>query len=136
MIEVTQPRYHRWREQYRGMQAEETRRLTQLEKESAWLKKLLAEAELKRQCSKTLQRETSEPGASPSGRHGPVGALPRIGASHLPSGGSTPQHSAPFVQGRLDRGGKAAPSSPGDPRGAHPLGPRMPIACFGGRAGA
>jgi hypothetical protein len=30
------------------MQAEETRRLTQLQKENAWLKKLLAEAELEK----------------------------------------------------------------------------------------
>jgi len=41
VIEVTQPTYHRWRQQYGGMQAEEARRLTQLEKENARLKKLL-----------------------------------------------------------------------------------------------
>jgi putative transposase len=28
VIEVTQPTYHRWRQQYGGMQAEEARRLT------------------------------------------------------------------------------------------------------------
>ena len=32
VIEVTQPTCHRWRQQYGGMQAEEARRLTQLEK--------------------------------------------------------------------------------------------------------
>ena len=32
VIEVTQPTYHRWRQQYGGMQPEEARRLTQLEK--------------------------------------------------------------------------------------------------------
>jgi putative transposase len=46
VIKVTQPTYHRWRQQYRGMQVEEARRLTQLEKENARLKELLAEAEL------------------------------------------------------------------------------------------
>jgi transposase-like protein len=76
VIEVTQPTYHRWRQQYGGMQAEEARRLTQLEKENARLKKLLAEAELEMQCSRTSPRETSEPGASPQGCHGPAGALP------------------------------------------------------------
>jgi len=45
---VTQPTYHRWHQQYGGMQAEEARRLTQLEKENARLKKLLAEAELEK----------------------------------------------------------------------------------------
>ncbi len=48
VIEVTQPTYHRWRQQYGGMQAEEARRLTQLEKENARLTKLLAEAELEK----------------------------------------------------------------------------------------
>jgi putative transposase len=37
VIEVTQPIYHRLRQQYGGMQAEEARRLTQLEKENARL---------------------------------------------------------------------------------------------------
>ena len=46
VIEVTQPNYHRWRQQYGGMQGEEAKRLTQLEKENSRLKKLLAEAEL------------------------------------------------------------------------------------------
>ena len=45
VIEVTQPIYHRWRGQCAGMQAEEARRLTQLEKENARLKKLLAMGE-------------------------------------------------------------------------------------------
>ncbi|WP_370561479.1 IS3 family transposase [Cyanobium sp. NS01] len=56
VIEVTQPTYHRWRQQYGGMQAEEARRLTQLEKENARLKKLLAEAELEKAMLKDLGR--------------------------------------------------------------------------------
>jgi putative transposase len=48
VIEVTQLTYHRWRQQFGGMQAEESRRLTQLEKENARLKNLLAEAELEK----------------------------------------------------------------------------------------
>jgi cell shape-determining protein MreC len=54
MIEVTQPNYHRWRQQYVGMQAEEARRLTQLHKENTRLKKLLAEAELEKALLKDL----------------------------------------------------------------------------------
>jgi cell shape-determining protein MreC len=56
VIEVTQPTYHRWRQQYGGMQAEEARRLTQLERENARLKKLLAEAELEKSSADTLIR--------------------------------------------------------------------------------
>ncbi|QPN66301.1 transposase [Synechococcus sp. CBW1006] len=47
-IEVPQLTYHRWKQQYGGMQAEEAKRLNQLEKENARLKKLLAEAELEK----------------------------------------------------------------------------------------
>jgi putative transposase len=46
VIEVAEPNYHRCRQQYGGMRAEAARRLTLLEKENAWLKKLLAEGEL------------------------------------------------------------------------------------------
>jgi len=46
-IEVTQPTYHRCKQQYGGMQAEEANRLTQIERENVHLLKLLAEAELK-----------------------------------------------------------------------------------------
>lgn len=54
VIEVTQPTYHRWRQQYGEMQADEAKRLTQLEKENARLKKLLAEAELEKAMLKDL----------------------------------------------------------------------------------
>jgi putative transposase len=41
VLEVAQPTCHRWWQLYGGMQAEEAKRLTQLEKENARLKKLL-----------------------------------------------------------------------------------------------
>jgi putative transposase len=44
--EVAQPTCHRWKQLCGGMQAEQAKRLTQLEKENGRLKKLLAEAEL------------------------------------------------------------------------------------------
>jgi len=51
---VSQPTYHHWRQLYGGMQAEEAKRLTQLEKENARLKRLLAEAELEKAMLKEL----------------------------------------------------------------------------------
>ena len=36
-IEVTQPTYHRWKQQYGGIQAEEAKRLNQLKNENARL---------------------------------------------------------------------------------------------------
>jgi transposase-like protein len=54
VIEVTQPTYHCWRQQYGGMQAEEARRLAELEKENARIKKLVAEAEQEKTMLKNL----------------------------------------------------------------------------------
>lgn len=48
------PTYHRWKQEYGGMQAEEARRLTQLDKENARRKKLLVEAELEKAMLKEL----------------------------------------------------------------------------------
>jgi len=43
---VSEATYHRWRNQYGGMKAEEARRLKALEVENVRLKRLLADAEL------------------------------------------------------------------------------------------
>jgi putative transposase len=45
-LEISEPTFHRWRNQYGGMKAEEAKRLKELEEENKRLKKLLAEAEL------------------------------------------------------------------------------------------
>jgi len=43
---VSEATYHRWRNQYGGMKAEEAKRLKELENENTRLKRLLADAEL------------------------------------------------------------------------------------------
>jgi transposase-like protein len=43
---ITDQTYYRWRKEYGGLQVDQARRLKELEKENARLKKLLAEAEL------------------------------------------------------------------------------------------
>jgi putative transposase len=45
-LEVAEATFHRWRNQYGGMKAQEAKRLKELEEENRRLKKLLAEAEL------------------------------------------------------------------------------------------
>ncbi len=45
-LEISEQTFHRWRNQYGGMKAEEAKRLKELEQENRRLKKLLAEAEL------------------------------------------------------------------------------------------
>lgn len=45
-LEISEATFHRWRNQYGGMKAEEAKRRKELETENQRLKKLLAEAEL------------------------------------------------------------------------------------------
>lgn len=55
-LEVSEATFHRWRNQYGGMKAEEAKRLKKLEQENQRLKRLLAEAEL----DKAILREVLE----------------------------------------------------------------------------
>ena len=55
-LEVTEATYYRWRNQFGSMNAEEAKRLKELESENARLKKLLAEAEL----DKAMLKEIAE----------------------------------------------------------------------------
>ena len=43
---ISEPTYHRWRNQYGGMKSSEARRLKELEEENKRLKRLVADAEL------------------------------------------------------------------------------------------
>ena len=51
---VTEQTYYRWRNQYGGMKADDAKRLKELEKQNAILKRLLAEAELEKAALKEL----------------------------------------------------------------------------------
>lgn len=53
-LEISEATYHRWRNQYGGMKAQEAKRLKELEQENSRLKKLLAEAELDKAMLKEL----------------------------------------------------------------------------------
>jgi putative transposase len=45
-LEVSEPTYHRWRNQFGGMNADNARRLKDLERENARLKRIVADKEL------------------------------------------------------------------------------------------
>ena len=51
---MTEQTYYRWRNQYGGLKAEDAKRLKELEKQNATLKRLLAEAELEKAALKEL----------------------------------------------------------------------------------
>ncbi len=56
LLGISEQTFHRWRNQYGGMKAEEAKRLKKLEQENKRLKKLLAEAEL----DKAILKEAME----------------------------------------------------------------------------
>jgi putative transposase len=53
-LEITDATWYRWKKQYGGMKVDDAKRLKELEKENARLKKLLAEAELDKSMLKEL----------------------------------------------------------------------------------
>ena len=56
-IAVSEQTYYRWRKEYGGLRTDQAKRLKDLERENARLKKLLAEAEL----DKAILREAARP---------------------------------------------------------------------------
>jgi transposase-like protein len=46
VLQVTEPTYYRWRNQFGGLKADDAKKLKELERENTVLKRLLAEAEL------------------------------------------------------------------------------------------
>ncbi len=55
-LEVSEQTYYRWRSQYGRMKAEEARRLRELERENARLKRLVADLSLDNQMLKELSQ--------------------------------------------------------------------------------
>jgi putative transposase len=47
-LQVSEATYHRWRNQFGGLKADDAKRLKELERENATLKRLLADAELEK----------------------------------------------------------------------------------------
>jgi putative transposase len=65
---VSEATYHRWRNQFGGLKAEDAKRLKELERENSTLKRLLADAELEKAALKEIARGTSKPATSAGGR--------------------------------------------------------------------
>jgi putative transposase len=55
-LQITDQTYYRWRKEYGGLQVNQARRLKELERQNARLKRLLAEAEL----DKAILKEVAE----------------------------------------------------------------------------
>jgi transposase-like protein len=55
-LEVSEPTYHRWRNQYGGMKADDAKRLKELERENAQLKRIVADQALREQALKEIAK--------------------------------------------------------------------------------
>ncbi len=55
-LEVSEVTFHRWRNQYGGMKADDAKRLRELEKENASLKRIVADKELEIAAHKEISR--------------------------------------------------------------------------------
>ena len=55
-LEVSETTFHRWRQQYGGMKAEDAKRLKELERENARLKRIVADQLLENQALKEIAK--------------------------------------------------------------------------------
>ena len=55
-VEISEQTYHRWRNQYGGMKADDARRLRELERENARLKRIVADKELESDALKEIAK--------------------------------------------------------------------------------
>jgi len=55
-LEVSEQTFHRWRAQYGGMKAEDARRLKELERENAQLKRIVADQLLENQALREIAK--------------------------------------------------------------------------------
>jgi len=55
-LQVSEQTYYRWRNQFGGINADDAKRLKDLERENATLKRLLADAELEKAALKEISR--------------------------------------------------------------------------------
>jgi putative transposase len=55
-LQVSEATYHRWRNQFGGLKADDAKRLKELERENATLKRLLADAELEKAALKEIAK--------------------------------------------------------------------------------
>jgi|SRR5579875_2708875 putative transposase len=98
-LEVSEATYHRWRNSYGGMKAEDAKRLKELERENVRLKKIVADKELEIAALRELSRETGEPvAATPGGPDAPGPSGP-LAAAGVPDHRPVPVCAAPNAGG-------------------------------------
>ncbi len=99
-LEVSEQTFHRWRNQYGGMKADDVKRLKELERENTRLKAIVADQALECQALKEVARETGEPGPSAGGGRDALRPPARQRALGLPGLRSASLHAAARADAR------------------------------------
>ncbi len=82
---ISEQSYYRWRKEYGGLQIEQAKRLKDLERENARLRRLVAELSLEKQILKDVsQGNLVQPRAAPAGGEPHPGEVRPFGAPRLP----------------------------------------------------
>ncbi len=113
-LEISEQTFHRWRNQYGGMKADDAQELRELRKENAQLKKLLAEAGLDEAMLKELAEETSDPEPAQGGGDAARSWLRGLRTPRLSSGRPGTFHPAACAAGSARRRARP-PSVPARP---------------------
>ena len=121
-LEITESTWHRWRNQYGGMKADDAKKLKELEHENTRLKKIVADQALDIEMLKELNRENGDPGR----RRRAVATLrEQFGVSERRACrvvGPAPIHPAPPSTGPVRRRAGSAGVPPGLLKAPSPLG--------------
>ena len=81
---ISEQSYYRWRREYGGIAVEQAKRLKELERENARLRRLVADLSLEKQVLKDVAAGTCKPRATPAGGSGHSGEVRPLGAPRLP----------------------------------------------------
>jgi hypothetical protein len=127
-IGLSEATYHRWRNQFGELKAEDAKRLKDLERENATLKRLLADAELEKDALGESPREISRPGTPAGSRSSPPACAGGQRAVRLPRHRAAPRHPTPRT-----RLGDARRSGRRPCRSGYGATPRSILAAVSGR---
>ncbi len=97
--EISEQSDSRWRKEYGGLQIDQARRMKDLERENARLRRLVADLSLEKQVLADVAAgpeghasKTYSPGATPADRRRDPGKVRPLGAPRLPDRRSAPRH--------------------------------------------
>jgi putative transposase len=92
---ISEQSYYRWRKEYGGVAVEQAKRLKELERENARLRRLVADLSLEKQVLKDVaQGNLVQPQATPAGRGWHPREVRPLGAPRLPPRQPAPWHTA------------------------------------------